>query len=215
MPAAPDTIPILALRERMVLLPGAVLAVNVGRRKSVRLIEEAVRKHSQLLGVLTQRTRDPEDPGGDDLFRVGCTARITRTIKLAKDSFWVSLQGVARFEVTAFVQAEPFLVATVQSVIEPRSTHPELDALRRDLHDIARRVTAMPEIDDASGAVHDAIEPGRLADLVASRLDLEIADKQDLLETFDPGARIRKVLQLISRPEPRARQPSIPFVFPV
>jgi len=209
-----DAIPILALRERMVLLPGAILAVTVGRRKSVRLVEEALKRQSQVIGVVTQRVRDPEDPGGNELFQVGCTARITRVIKLSRENFWVSLQGISRFEVKAFAQVEPFFTATVQGIAESTGSDAELDALRRDLRDLAKRVTSMPEIDDASGAAHDAIEPGRLADLVASRLVLDVTDKQELLETFDPKARIRKVVQLLSRPELSAVQPTNPFVFP-
>ena len=95
----PDTLPILPLRNS-VLFPGAIIPIDVGRRKSVRLVEDAIAKERPVIGILTQKDARTEDPGAGDLYMVDCAARILKVIKLAKDNFSVILQGVSRFEVS-------------------------------------------------------------------------------------------------------------------
>jgi ATP-dependent Lon protease len=150
---------------------------------------------------LTQKDARTEDPGSGDLYMIGCAARILKVIKLAKDNFSVILQGVSRFEVSAFDGAEPFLAAKVRSVPDPTSSDVELDALVMNLKDIAKRVVKlMPELPKEAGALVDSVtEAGHLADLITSHLELEVGEKQDVLETFDLKTRTRKVLQFLSR----------------
>ena len=196
----PDTLPILPLRNS-VLFPGAIIPIDVGRRKSVRLVEDAIAKERPVIGILTQKDARTEDPGSGDLYMVGCAARILKVIKLAKDNFSVILQGVSRFEVSAFDGQEPFLAAKVRSVPDATASDVELDALVMNLKDIAKRVVKlMPELPKEAGALVDSVtEAGHLADLITSHLELEVGEKQDVLETFDLKARTRKVLQFLSR----------------
>ncbi|HEX3477389.1 MAG TPA: endopeptidase La [Kofleriaceae bacterium] len=196
----PDTLPILPLRNS-VLFPGAIIPIDVGRRKSVRLVEDAIAKERPVIGILTQKDARTEDPGSGDLYMVGCAARILKVIKLAKDNFSVILQGVSRFEVAMFDGAEPFLAARVRSIPDPTSSDVELDALVMNLKDIAKRVVKlMPELPKEAGALVDSVtEAGHLADLITSHLELEVGEKQDVLETFDLKTRTRKVLQFLSR----------------
>jgi ATP-dependent Lon protease len=196
----PDTLPILPLRNS-VLFPGAIIPIDVGRRKSVRLVEDAIAKERPVIGILTQKDARTEDPGSGDLYMVGCAARILKVIKLAKDNFSVILQGVSRFEVSTFDGAEPFLSAKVRSVPDPTASDVELDALVMNLKDIAKRVVKlMPELPKEAGALVDSVtEAGHLADLITSHLELEVGEKQDVLETFDLKTRTRKVLQFLSR----------------
>jgi ATP-dependent Lon protease len=196
----PDTLPILPLRNS-VLFPGAIIPIDVGRRKSVRLVEDAIAKERPVIGILTQKDARTEDPGSGDLYIVGCAARILKVIKLAKDNFSVILQGVSRFEVSTFDGNEPFLSAKIRSVPDPTSSDVELDALVMNLKDIAKRVVKlMPELPKEAGALVDSVtEAGHLADLITSHLELEVGEKQDVLETFDLKTRTRKVLQFLSR----------------
>ena len=196
----PDSLPILPLRNS-VLFPGAIIPIDVGRRKSVRLVEDAIAKERPVIGILTQKDARTEDPGSGDLYLIGCAARILKVIKLAKDNFSVILQGVSRFEVASFDGNEPFLAATVRSVPDPTSSDVELDALVMNLKDIAKRVVKlMPELPKEAGALVDSVtEAGHLADLITSHLELEVGEKQDVLETFDLKTRTRKVLQFLSR----------------
>src|SRR4051812_29266034 len=138
----PDTLPILPLRNS-VLFPGAIIPIDVGRRKSVRLVEDAIAKERPVIGILTQKDARTEDPGPGGLCMVGCAARSLKVIRPAKDKFAVVLQGVSRFEDAAFDGAEPFLAARVRSIPDPRSSDVELDALVMNLKDIAKRVVKL------------------------------------------------------------------------
>ena len=196
----PDVLPILPLRNS-VLFPTSIIPIDVGRRKSVRLVEEAISKERPIIGILTQRDARTEDPGDGDMYQVGCAARILKVIKLAKDNFSVILQGVARIKVSEFQQQEPFIIAKVSAIPDPTTTDVELDALTMNLKDIAKRVVKlMPELPKEAAAIVDTTnEPGQLADLITTNLDIQVDEKQDVLETFDLKSRVRTVLQYLSR----------------
>ena len=196
----PDSIPILPLRNS-VLFPGSIIPIDVGRRKSVRLIEDAISKERPVIGILTQKDARTEEPTMDDMYSIGCAARILKVIKLAKDNFSVILQGVARIEVESLDGTEPFMAATVKTVPDGETSDVELDALVMNLKDIAKRVVKlMPELPKEAGALVDSVtEPGHLADLITSNLELEVAEKQEILETFELKARMRLVLTFLSR----------------
>ncbi len=196
----PEQISILPLRNS-VLFPGSIIPIDVGRRKSVRLVEEAISKERPVIGILTQKDARTEDPAEGDMYTIGCAARILKVIKLAKDNFSVILQGVSRIRVVEYSQQEPFIVARIQSIPDPASADVELDALVMNLKDIAKRVIKlMPELPKEATALIDSVtDPGQLADLVTSNLDIQVEEKQDVLETFDLKTRMRKVLQFLSR----------------
>ena len=100
----PEQLSILPLRNS-VLFPGSIIPIDVGRRKSVRLVEEAISKERPVIGILTQRDARTEDPDRGDLYTVGCAARILKVIKLAKDNFSVILQGVSRIRIAEYTAA--------------------------------------------------------------------------------------------------------------
>jgi ATP-dependent Lon protease len=191
---------ILPLRNS-VLFPGSIIPIDVGRRKSVKLVEEAIAKERPIIGILTQRDARTEDPGEGDMYSIGCAARILKVIKLAKDNFSVILQGVARIRVLGYEGADPFLSCKVMGLPDPTSTDVELDALVMNLKDIAKRVIKlMPELPKEASALVDSVtDPGQLADLITSQLDIPVEEKQDVLETFDLKARMRKVLNFLTR----------------
>ena len=196
----PDILPILPLRNS-VLFPGSIIPIDVGRKKSVRLVEEAISKERPVIGILTQRDSRTEDPADADLYTVGCAARILKVIKLAKDNFSVILQGISRVRVVEYQQREPFMIGRVESVPDLPTPDVELDALVLNLKDIAKRVVKlMPELPKEASALLDSVsDPGQLADLLTSNLDVPVEEKQEILETFDLKARMRKVLAFLSR----------------
>ena len=196
----PDVLSILPLRNS-VLFPGSIIPIDVGRRKSVKLVEEAIAKERPIIGILTQRDARTEDPGEGDMYTIGCAARILKVIKLAKDNFSVILQGVARIRVLGYEGSDPFLSCKVMGLPDPTSTDVELDALVMNLKDIAKRVIKlMPELPKEASALVDSVtDPGQLADLITSQLDIPVEEKQDVLETFDLKARMRKVLNFLTR----------------
>ena len=196
----PETISVLPLRNS-VLFPGSIIPIDVGRKKSVKLVEEAISKERPVIGIVTQRDARTEDPGPADLYMVGCAARILKVIKLAKDNFSVILQGVSRIRLVDVNNQEPFMTARVQPLPDLPVTDVELDALVMNLKDVAKRVIKlMPELPKEASALVDRVtEPGQLADLITSNLDVQVDEKQDVLETFDLKTRLRKVLQFLSR----------------
>jgi len=108
-------------------------------------------------------------------------------IKLAKDNFSVILQGVSRVRILDYSQRDPFIVSRVQAVPDFAKPDVELDALVLNLKDIAKRVVKlMPELPKEASALLDSVsEPGQLADLITSNLDISVEEKQEVLETFD------------------------------
>ncbi|MEA2700215.1 MAG: ATP-dependent Lon protease, partial [Myxococcales bacterium] len=196
----PEIISILPLRNS-VLFPGSIIPIDVGRKKSVKLVEEAISKERPVIGIVTQRDARTEDPGASDLYSVGCAARILKVIKLAKDNFSVILQGVSRIRILEVGGQDPFMTAKVQPLPDAPSADVELDALVMNLKDVAKRVIKlMPELPKEASALVDSVtEPGQLADLITSNLDVQVDEKQDVLETFDLKSRLRKVLQFLSR----------------
>src|SRR6266513_3021490 len=114
----PDQLSILPLRNS-VLFPGSIIPIDVGRRKSVRLVEEAISKERPVIGILTQRDARTEDPADTDMYAVGCAARILKVIKLAKDNFSVILQGVSRIRLLDISGQDPFMTARVQPLPDP------------------------------------------------------------------------------------------------
>jgi ATP-dependent Lon protease len=196
----PEYISVLPLRNS-VLFPGSIIPIDVGRKKSVKLVEEAISKERPVIGIVTQRDAKTEDPGPSDLYTVGCAARILKVIKLAKDNFSVILQGISRIRLLEMSGQEPFMSARVQALPDPAGSSVELDALVLNLKDVAKRVIKlMPELPkEASSLIDSVTEPGQLADLITSNLDVQVDEKQEVLEIFDLKPRLRRVLQFLSR----------------
>src|ERR1700750_2376072 len=137
----PDTtlrsLPILALRNS-VLFPASVVPVNVGRARSVRLIEEAFGQERPTIGVLAQRDAEEEDPGFERLYSVGTLARVLKVIRLSSGHYSVVLQGIGRRRIVEAVGREPCLRARVERLYEHSYRDEEIDALTVHLREIAR-----------------------------------------------------------------------------
>jgi len=196
----PEVVPILPLRNS-VLFPGSIIPIDVGRKKSVKLIEDSIAQENPIIGILTQKDAKIEEPLDQDLYQVGCAARVLKVIKLAKDNFSVILQGVSRIRVTKTESQDPFLTCRVESIKDELEADVELDALVLNLKDVAKRVIKlMPELPKEAGSLVDSVtEPGQLADLITANLEVQVEEKQQILETFSVKERIRHVLQLLSR----------------
>ena len=196
----PEFLPVLPLRNS-VLFPNSIIPIDVGRKKSVKLVEEAISKEKPIIAIVTQRDARVEEPGPADLYTVGSAARILKVIKLAKDSFSVILQGVSRVRLLELGMQDPYMMAKIQVLPDPPGTSAELDALVINVKDVAKRVIKlMPELPKEASALLDSVsEPGQLADLITSNLDVQVDEKQEILEIFDLKARVRRVLQFLSR----------------
>ncbi|MCA9507883.1 MAG: endopeptidase La [Myxococcales bacterium] len=195
----PSELPILPLRNS-VFFPGAVMPLTIGRTKTIRLIEEATKEKS-LLGIITQRAPEIDDPGLEDMYKVGTAARIIKLARAGKDGFNIVVEGVCRFKVDEFNQTDPFFTAKVSPLVDEDSNDVEVEALSLNLRNTAREVIdLLPEIPVMAKQLLDSISaPGHLADLITANIDATIEEKQDVLEAVALKKRLVKVLELLNR----------------
>jgi len=198
-----EILPILPLRNSVVF-PASVVPINVGRARSVRLVEELAGLERAVVGIVSQRDSEVDEPSFDDLFEVGTVARVVKVIRLGQQNYSVVLHGMARMRLQGQVTIEPYMRARVKRVAEDLERDVELDALGASLRESMREVlTLMPNLPKETAGILDNVrENGALADLIASNLTQEqanVADKQRILETFEAKARVRGVAAIITK----------------
>lgn len=189
-----EILPILPLRNA-VLFPAAVVPINVGRSRSVRLVEELAQSEVRVIGVVTQRSPDTEDPGIADLYSVGTLARIVKVIKLGASNYSVLLQGLGRFHLNGIAGESPYLRGRVQRYADSLQRTPEIEKLARELRAMATSLMEYsPPVPRELGTVaENAADPGALADLVALHLPsppVTPPDRQQVLEALDLAERL-------------------------
>jgi len=195
-----DELAVLPIRNA-VLFPGAVAPFDVGREKSVALVEDVHNLDSPVIAIFAQRDPATDDPSADDLYPVGCAARVLKALKHSSGNYSLILQGLTRIRLDAVTQSNPYMRAKVTRVEAASSEDVEAEALAMSLRDVAKQVIQlMPELPREAGSLIDSIQaPGALADLVAANLDAPVEEKAQLIETVEVKERIRKVLRLLTR----------------
>ncbi|HEY3500236.1 MAG TPA: endopeptidase La [Polyangiaceae bacterium] len=198
-----ERIAVLPLRNS-VLFPMSVVPINVGRPRSVRLVEDLVGNDSALVGVLTQRSAETVEPTFEDLYSVGTLARVVKVIRLGPSNYSVVLNGLGRFRLLTPHGLEPYMRAEVQRVPEPAGPVEGLADLGQRLRERTREVLAlMPNLPKETASILDNVrEPGALADLIASNFPEEqagITVRQGILEAFEVGKRVELVLAMVER----------------
>lgn len=199
IPNLPSELPILPLRNS-VFFPGAVMPLTIGRAKTIKLIEEATQENS-LLGIITQRAPEIDDPAAEDMYAIGTVARIIKLARSGKDGFNIVVEGVCRFRVDEFTQHDPFFCGRVTMLPDEGVNDVEVEALARNLRNTAREVIdLLPEIPVMAKQLLDSITtPGHLADLITANIDATIEEKQEILEAALLKQRLNKVLELLNR----------------
>ena len=195
----PDELPVLTLRNT-VLFPGSIVPLGIGRPKTVRLVEEGI-KENGLVAVVAQRDPDVDDPVPADLYSLGCAARLVKLVKASKDNFSVVVQGLSRVRLTEYTQSLPYLKARIAAVDEVSYSPVEVEALTMSLKKTAREVLRLiPELPPSAAELLERVEdPSVLVDLVASNVEATVDEKQLVLETVELVARMRRVLEFLSR----------------
>jgi ATP-dependent Lon protease len=198
-PLPDDALVILPVRN-VVLFPGVVLPITIGRQRSRAAAQQAARLQRPL-GVLLQRKKDVEEPGPDDLHWVGTTAIILRYVTAPVGSHHIVSQGEKRFRVLQFLEGYDVPVARVQFIEEETASGPDIEARALSLKQRAIEILKMlPQVPVEMVVGLENIEsPTRLADLVAGLMDASVEEKQAILETFDLKARLDKLLEHLSR----------------
>jgi ATP-dependent Lon protease len=193
-----DALVILPVRN-MVLFPGLVLPITLGRRRSRAAAQFAARQQKPL-GVLLQRRPEVDEPGADDLHWVGTSAGILRYITGPDGSHHVVAQGEQRFRVLQFLDGWEFPVARVQRIEESDAASPEIHARAVTLKQRAVEIlNLLPQVPEEMVAGLENAEPPRLADLIGGLMEATPEEKQAVLETFDLKARLDLLLGHLAR----------------
>ncbi len=197
----PNTLPLMPVRD-VVIFTDMLLPLFVGRRKSIRAVEEALSKDGYLL-LATQKDPNVEDPGSEDIYTIGTVGRILRMLKLPDGRAKTLVQGVSKVKIKRYVRKRGFYRVKIDVLEEPpfENTNLEVEALMRNVREYSEKILALRgELTNDVSAILESIEnPGKLADLVASNLKLKIDEAQEILETIDPVQRLEKVNKLLSR----------------
>jgi len=197
-PLPPDVLIIVPVRG-MVLFPGTVLPITLGRPRSVLAAQRAVREQKPV-GIVMQRSADVSDPLPIDLHRMGTIANIVRYITAPDGTNHILCQGEQRFRVDDYLNGWPFFVARTERIAEPTPTSNEIEA--RFVHLKGQAIEAiqlLPQAPNELLATIQAVDsPGGLADLVATFMDATPDERQEILETVDIGARMERVSRLLA-----------------
>ncbi len=201
IPDIPGILPLMPVRD-VVIFTDMLLPLFVGRKKSIRAVEESVGKDG-LLFLATQKDPNTEDPQPDEIFEVGTVGRILRLLKLPDGRAKTLVQGICKARITRYVRKSGFYRVKLETIDETpmEEVDIEIEALMRNVREYSEKILALRgELSTDVNTILESIEnPGKLADLVASNLKLKIEESQEILEIVDPVERLKKVNELLSR----------------
>ncbi len=201
----PNELAILPIRQT-VLFPGMVIPVTVVRQKAIRLVKKIYRNsdiNQRILGAVTQAIPNKEDPTAEDLYNIGTVAQILKMITLPDGNVTIIVQGRQRFEIKNIIHEEPYLTAEVRAIEDSfvGPTKKESKALLQSLRDGAHKIMRLnPEIPQEARIALDNIEsPIFLIHFLSSNINVEVADKQKLLEERNGHKQATLLLQYMMR----------------
>lgn len=197
----PDTLPILPLRNT-VLFPGVIIPINIGRDKSLKLIQYAY-KENAFVGVIAQKDTNTENPGLNDLYKIGTVASILKILEMPDGTTTAIMQGKKRFELEDILYDTPYHVGKIQFKNEEKMpvNDPEYDAIAESLKEMAGKVMkySTPLGGEPSFAIKNIESMFFLINFISSNTDIEYRNKQELLEIDDLKSRAIKLLELLSK----------------
>lgn len=196
----PEILSILPLRNT-VLFPGVVIPITVGRDKSIRLIKEAY-KGNKIIGVVSQKDVNIEDPSFDDLQKVGTIAFIVKMLQMPDGNTTVIIQGKKRFNLEELVQEEPYIKARITKFEETALVlDKEFEAVFATLKEMSMQIIQLsPNIPSEAGfAIKNIESPSFLINFISSNMNAEVGDKQRMLESGDIKERAQMVLEHLTK----------------
>lgn len=196
----PESLPILSLKNT-VLFPGVVVPITVGRDRSLRLVKDAYAA-DKIIGVVTQKDINIEEPGYDDLHRVGTVAQILKLIKMPDGTRSIVIQGKSLFQIDEFTEEQPYFKATTFSYPKEMDIEGvELDASVRNIKETAANIiNKSPNIpSEAAVAVNNINSPIFLLNFIASNLNVDLTEKQRLLEQQKFSENLRDIMGFLEQ----------------
>lgn len=199
----PEILPILPLRNT-VLFPGVVIPITVGRDKSIKLVKEYY-KTNKLVGVVAQLDMNVEDPEFEDMYKIGTLARIIKSFQMPDGTTTIIIQGVRKFKIIEMLQTDPYHMAKVEAYeISQESQIPfenaDFKAINDSIKDMALQIIKnSPNLPSEAGfAIKNIESPNYLINFVSSNLNIEISEKQELLEINDMFTFANQVIKYLS-----------------
>jgi ATP-dependent Lon protease len=197
----PEKLPLLPVRD-IVVFPYMILPLFVSREKSIKSLEEALAK-DRLIFLVSQKTHTEEEPAIKDLYRVGTVALVMKMLKLPDGKIKILIQGLSKASIKEMIHVTPYLLARVENIKDPFLTEItlEIEALMRSVREQLERIASYGKFisPDLMFVLESVDDPGRLADLVASNLELPVEKAQEILEIFDPIERLKSVSDLLGK----------------
>ncbi|MGH7430508.1 MAG: endopeptidase La, partial [Candidatus Methylomirabilales bacterium] len=197
----PETVPVLPVRD-MVVYPFMILPLYVGREKSIRAVEEALSR-DRLILLVAQKDAEVEDPNFQEIYPVGTVTMIMRVLKMPDGRVKILVQGLARTRILEFLRKEPYFEARIAEILddEVSTMGVELEALIRTVKEqVSRSASVGKQISpDILVIINNLDHPGRLADLVASHLDLKVEQAVEILEITSPEERLRRISDFLRK----------------
>jgi len=197
----PEVLPILPVKNT-VLFPGVVIPVTVGRQKSIRLVKKSY-KGDRIIGVVAQSNTATQEPRIEDLYEIGTVAKILKMLIMPDGNTTIIIQGQKRFRIKEQVQEEPYITAKVEVFADQlaNKNKKEVKALIQSLKDSADKILKLnPEIpQDAQVAIKNIESPGFLTHFLSSNLNVEVKEKQKLLEINELSKRATVLLEYMMK----------------
>lgn len=197
-----DHLPLLPIRD-LVVYPFMILPLFVGRESSIEAVEHALNESERLIILSSQKDITAETPAPSEIYDLGTVAMIMRMRKLPDGRIKILVQGLSKARITNFEQTEPYytvkLAKVEDSTVEEGNV--SVDALMRNIKEQLERVITLGKVlsPDILMVLEDIQDPGRLADLVSSNLNLQVGEAQMVLETLDPIERLHKINDILTR----------------
>ncbi len=195
----PQILPILPIRGT-VIYPTMVIPLLVAREKSVQMIRQIL-DGDRMLGLVAQKYPEQENPNPEDIYTIGVAAQIVKMIKMPDDAIRIMIEAICRIRVEEFTSTDPYFTARIKPILDTRKDSKRLDAMCRNIRDLFKKLVSMSSNlpNELNMIVQGIAEPGKLADIITSSLNLSLEERQEILEIFDVGARLKKLNILLNR----------------
>ncbi len=197
----PDILPVLSLRNT-VLFPGVVIPITVGREKSIQLVREYYKK-DRIIGTVTQKDANKDEPRFEDLYDIGTVAQIVKILEMPDGGTSVIIQGKKRFQIKEIISDTPYFMARISQIEDtvPAKSDKEFEAIVSSLKDTSLKIIQLSSNipPEASFAVKNIESNTFLINFISSNSDLSSGDKQRLLETDDVKKRAIRLLEYLTR----------------
>jgi ATP-dependent Lon protease len=177
-----------------------VVPLMVGRKPSIKLIDDAIRGN-RIIGLVAQKDPEVEEPKPDDMYRIGTAGMIMKMLRMPDGSARIVVQGIGRMAVAEVVKQEPYFVARVTKLVPNEKKTTKVEAQQRNLLALFKRVVELsPNLpEEAYVAAMNIEEAGKLADFVASNVNVEVPERQEILEAVDVSARLERLTTTLNR----------------